>query len=126
LNVALEQKLQIFNALSYGDKVRVARCLARGKAPNDPRLAAAAVELAESYRHQSRAQAAFMRWAPVVTAVILSALTLPAAIAGDLPMAIALFLVALCGIAYIVFDPAARPKNVARSLDASRQVAAVT
>lgn len=41
-------------------------------------------------------------------------------------MAIALFLVALCSIAYIVFDPAARPKNVARSLEASRQVAAVT
>jgi hypothetical protein len=72
-----------------------------------------------------RAQAAFMRWAPVLTAVILSALTIPAAIGWDLPMAIALFLVALCSIAYVVFDPAARPKNVARSLEASRQVTAV-
>jgi hypothetical protein len=118
--------MQIFNTLSYGDKVRVTRCLARGMAPDDPRLAAAAVELAESYRDQSRAQAAFMRWAPVFTAVILSALTIPAAIGGDLPMAIAFFLVALCSIAYIAFDPAARPKNVARSLEASRHVATAT
>jgi hypothetical protein len=122
----LSKKTQIFNALSYGDKVRVTRCLVQGKAPDDPRLATAAVELAESYRHQSRVHAAFMRWSPVLTAVVLSALTIPAAIAGDLPMAIAFFLVALCSIAYIVFDPAARPKNVARSLEASRQVAAVT
>jgi hypothetical protein len=120
------KKTQIFSALPYGDKVRVTRCLARGKAPDDPRLAAAAVELAESYRHQGRAQAAFIRWAPVLIAVILSALTVPAAIGGDLPMAIAFFLVALCSIAYIVFDPAAQPKNVARSLEASRQVAAAT
>lgn len=120
------KKTQMFNALSYGDKVRVTRCLAQGKAPDDPRLAAAAVELAESYRHQGRAQAALMRWGPVLTAVILSALTIPAAIGGDLPMAIVFFLVALCGVAYIVLDPAAKPKNVARSLEASRQVTAVT
>ena len=123
---SLSKKTPIFNALSYGDKVRVTRCLTRGKAPSDPRLAAAAVELAESYRHQSRAQAAFMRWAPVLTAVVLSVLTIPAALAGDLPMAIAFFLVVLCSIAYIALDPVARPKNVARSLEASRQVAAVT
>lgn len=121
----LSKKTQVFNALSYRDKVRVSRCLARGRAPDNPRLAAAAVELAESYRHQNRAQAVFMRWAPVLTAVILSALTIPAAIAGDLPMTIAFSLVVLCSIAYIVFDPAAWPKNVARSLEASSQVAAV-
>lgn len=120
------KRTQTFNALSYRDKVRVTRCLARGKAPDDPRLATAAVELAESYRHQGRAQAAFMRWGPVLTAVILSALTIPAAIGGDLPMAIAFFLVALCSVAYIVLDPAAKPKNVAQSLEASRQVSAVT
>lgn len=120
------KRTQIFSALSYGDKVRVTRCLARGKAPDDPRLAAAAVELAESYRHQGWVQAAFMRWTPVVTAIILSVLTIPAAIGGDLPMAVAFFLVALCSIAYMVFDPAAKPKNVARSLEASRQVAAAT
>jgi hypothetical protein len=40
-------------------------------------------------------------------------------------MAMAFLLVALSSIAYVVFDPAARPKNVARSLEASRQIAAV-
>lgn len=114
--------MQNFNALPYIDKVRVTRCLVRGKAPSDPRLVAPAVELAESYRHQGRAQAAFMRWGPVFTAVVLSALTIPAAIGGDLPMAIAVFLIALCAFAYIVLDPAAKPKNVARSLEASRQI----
>jgi len=65
-----------------------------------------------------------MRWGPVFTAVVLCALTIPAAIGGDLPMAIAVFLIALCGVAYIVLDPAAKPKNVARSLEASRQIIA--
>lgn len=119
-------KTQTFNALSYGDKVRVTRCLARGKAPAEPGLAVAAVELAECYRHQSRAYATFMRWTPVLTVLILSALTIPAAIAGDLSMAISFFLVVLAGVAYIVLDPAARPSNVARSLEASRQVAATS
>jgi hypothetical protein len=49
-----DDEMQVFKALSYWDKVRIGRCLARGEAPDDPRKAAAAVELAESYQRKSR------------------------------------------------------------------------
>lgn len=111
-----------FETLSCRDKIRVTRFLTKGKAPVDRQLAAAAVELAEGYQQQNQTYTVFNRWAPVFTAVILSVLIIPGALAGDLPMAIAFCLVALSSIAYIMLDPVARPNNVARSLEASRQV----
>lgn len=43
----LNQEGEEFRALSYGDKFRLSRYLARGEAPRDPRMAAAAIEIGE-------------------------------------------------------------------------------
>lgn len=114
--------MQTFQLLSSRDKFRVYRFLARGKAPADPRLAAVAVELAESYQHQSRIYRALMRWLPAFTFVGLGYLTVPAAVDGNLEMAILFALILLCAIAHLMFNPATRPKNVGRSLEASRRI----
>lgn len=51
-----------FQALPYGDRWRITRFLAKGEAPHDPRMAAAAVELAESFQSRGRVYATFIRW----------------------------------------------------------------
>ena len=115
--------MQIFKDLSYGDKLRVSRCLVRGAAPDDPRMAPAAVELAESYKRQKRANTVLMRWAPVMIIVCSVYTTLPDALEGDLGMAIIFGAMVLLFAFGLVFDPATRPKNMARSLEASRRIA---
>ena len=118
------EQMHTFQALSYLDKFRVSRFLTRGEAPDDPRMAVAAVELAESLQRQSRIYAALMRWWPVFLFVSLSFRAIPAAIGGDGEMAIFYALLVLVGIGNLMFNPAVRPKNVGRSLDASRRVVA--
>lgn len=114
--------MQTFQSLSYGDKWRVTRLLTRGEAPDDPCRAAAVVELAESYQHRGRVYATFARWLPVATAVLLAAIAIPAAVEGDVPMAIVCALIVLGSLGHLVLNPAVWPKNVARSLEASRRV----
>jgi hypothetical protein len=114
--------MQTFNALSYGDKWRVSRCLARGEAPRDPRMAVAAVELAEDYQRQSRAFRGLARWLPVILVVVATCITVSSAIEGDHLTLILNVLLALGGVGQLLFNPAARPKNTARSLEASRRV----
>ena len=116
--------MRTFQALSYGDMWRVRGFLARGEAPSNPRMAAAAVELAESYQRQSRTSAALIRWAPAAVIVGLGYLTIPAAVEGDALMAILYALIVLANVAHLIFNPATRPKNVARSLEVSRRVVA--
>lgn len=116
--------MQTFQALSSLDKFRVSRFLTRGEAPDDPRMAVAAVELAESFQRQSWIYAALMRWSPVLSFVVLTYLTTPAAVGGDGGMAILYALLVLVGIGNLMFNPAIRPKNVGRSLEASRRVVA--
>jgi hypothetical protein len=117
-----DAKMPTYNALPLSDKWRVARFLSQGKAPNNPRMARAAVELAENYRSRGRVQAAFGRWWPVVAVVVFGAISIPAAIGGDLAMTIASVLLALGIVAHLMSNPALRPKNVAQSLEASRRV----
>jgi hypothetical protein len=113
-----ENRLQAFKALSYRDKWRVGSCLRRGEAPEDPRLAAAVVDLAEGYRRRSRLDS----WFPLVVIVLPASLSIVAAIDGD-PWTLAIFgLSALSGAATLLLDPGRRPKNVARSLEASKQM----
>jgi hypothetical protein len=119
----VDDKMQAFNALPYGDKWRVCRRLTRGVAPNDPRMAAAAVELAESYGHRSRATVEFMRWAPVFIIACAGCLVISAADRGNQAMLIFNVLLILGWGTHFMFNPATRPKNVARSLEASRVVA---
>jgi hypothetical protein len=78
----LNQEGEEFQALSYGDKFRLSRCLARGEAPHDPRMAAA-VEVGKIYQNKSRGYIAAIRWGPVFIVVFNALLLTSAAIDGD-------------------------------------------
>lgn len=122
----VDKEMPVFQALSYWDKWRASGYLRRGQAPTDPRMATAVVELAESYQRQSRAYAALLRWWPVVMVVSLGYLTISAAIDGDQVGLMLRGLTFLGAVGIAVLDPAIRPKNMARSLEASRRVTAAS
>jgi hypothetical protein len=110
-----------FKALSYSEKWRVNRVVARGEAPTDPRMAAAAVELAESCQHTSPA---LHRGLAIVLILGSVALAILAAANGHGLVTISMVLVALTHIGQMIFNPRLRPQNVSRSLEASQRVLA--
>lgn len=115
-----ERRLQAFKALSYRDMWRVSSCLWRGEAPADPRLAAAAVDLAEAYRREGRVRAAVLSWYPLFALLFFGYLMVSAATRGDTWVLIPLALFVPPVIAMFLLDPRRRPANVSRSLEASR------
>lgn len=117
-----DDKLQALNALSFRDRWRASICLWRGDAPDEPRLAAAVVDLAESYRREGEGRAALARWAPAFLAAVFGCLAIWAAVDGDLWPLIANALLALGSIANFMLEPRRRPQNIARSLEASRRM----
>jgi hypothetical protein len=116
--------MRVFPTLSYSDKLRVSRYLVRGEAPAIPRMAAAAVELAESYHDKGRTYLMVMRWVPLITVVGLCYLSVSAVLDGDHAMFAVLALVVLGSAWSIMFNPVFRPKNIDRCLKASRRVIA--
>lgn len=116
--------MQTFQALSFGDKWRVRGFLVRGEAPLDRRTAAAAAELAESYRGQGRIYTKLMPWLPATAIVVFGAAAIFVAVKGDALQAILYALFVLTNVAHLMFNPALRPQNVARSLEASRRILA--
>jgi hypothetical protein len=121
---AASDDMQAFEALSYGDKWRVRRFLARGEAPSNPQMAAAAVELGKSYRGRDRNNFTLMRWGPTIFAVGFGAATISAVAKGDALTAILDALIVLGWVGHLMFNPMCRPRSVARSLEASRRVVA--
>ncbi|HYH53602.1 MAG TPA: hypothetical protein VD761_05680 [Solirubrobacterales bacterium] len=119
----VDDEMQTFKALSYRDKVRVSSRLARGRAPADPLLATAAVELAESYQRQERLLVVAMRWLPVLVFPVFALAAVFTAIDGEW-RAILYGLVAVGNLAQLAINPVTRPKNMARALEASRRVTA--
>jgi hypothetical protein len=118
----LNQEGEEFRALSYGDKWRLSRCLARGETLRDPRLASAAIELGESYERRGRDYKALIRWAPIFLLVLNGCLLVSAVIEGDQWRLIMSALIVLGSAVDLVFSPVYRPKNMARSVDAARQL----
>lgn len=116
--------MQTFNALSYGDKWRVSGYLRRGEAPRDARMAVAAVELGESYQRRGRVYTTAIRWWPVVAIVIFGFTAIPAVAEANTLQAILFAVLVLATLGQLAVDPAMRPKNIARSLEASRRVLA--
>jgi hypothetical protein len=113
--------MQAFNALSSEDRWRVRRAVFRGEAPRDPRMAAAAVELAQSYQQHGRRER-WLYWTFVTGGIgSIVALILSTA-AADLLHAVIFASLTLMSIVHLALNPAIRPKSVARSLEASRQV----
>lgn len=112
-------------ALSYGDRFRLSRHLARGEAPFDPRMAAAAVEIAENYQSKSRSHVALIGWAPLLLIIFNAFLFTAAASDGD-QLGLALYgLIILVSGVNLMLNPLTRPKNMARSVEAARRVAAM-
>jgi hypothetical protein len=114
--------MEAFKALSFSDRWRVRRFVFRGEAPGDPRLAAAAVELAERYRRRDKA--GLSGWAMLILLVSASGLLVRAAIDGDTLGIVISGVLMLGAAAHFALNPATRPKRVARSLEASRQLTA--
>lgn len=110
--------------LSSLEQFRVNRLLTRGEAPDDPELAAITLEAGRRYQTKSRALAALLGWFPVVLAFFLIVFTLPGALDGEVGMAILFLCVVLGVVGVIMLNPWTRPKNVARSMEASRRIVA--
>lgn len=117
-----DTRLQAFKALSYGDKWRVTACLRRGVAPEDPRLAPAAVDLAQGYRRRGRVEAALWYLNPLFLILLFGYLTVSAAARGGGWLLVPCALLVPVGIATLLLDPGRRPQNVARSLEASMRM----
>jgi L-lactate permease len=116
--------MQAFRALSYGDRWRVTRLVAKGEAPHDPRMAVAAVELAESYQRKGRVTPALVRGLAIAVVLVGVAVAVLSAANGDALPTITMAVVVLTNVMHLAFNPKIRPENVARSLEASRQVSA--
>jgi hypothetical protein len=109
-----DERMQAYEALSYRDKLRVGRCVARGEAPREPRLAIAAVELAESYERRSPAFSAFIRWWPLFLIVPNVYLAIANWADGDRLGSMLYMLIVLGAVWSYMFDPGLRPGNTAR------------
>lgn len=111
-----------FRELSTVDQFRVCRFLTRGEAPDDPKLAAITLDAAGRYQTKSRALAALLGWWPMVLALFIFTFALPGALNGEVEMVILCLLVVLGGVGNIMANPWTRPKNVAKSMEASRRI----
>lgn len=119
----VDDEMQVFKALSYRDKVRVGRCLAKGDTPADPHMATAAVELAGSYQRKNRTLMVWMRWLPAIMILLGGIGVALNALDEDYFGSILYVAFALIGVVHFMINPATRPKNLARSLAKSRLVA---
>ncbi len=87
-------------------------------------MAAAAIELAENCQDRMAAQSALVRRLPVIAGVLLGAAAIYFAIEGDALVAVLNGIAAATNFAQLILNPMFRPRNVARSLQASRQAVA--
>lgn len=113
-----------FRELSSFDQFRVCRFLTRGEAPDDPDLAAITLEVAGRYQTKSRGLAELFRWWPMLLALPLIFYTLPGALDGQVGMVIFFLLIVLGGVGNLMLNPWTRPKNVAKSVEASKRIVA--
>lgn len=87
-------------------------------------MAAAAIELAEKCEREGRTYMALMRWFPAFMIIGFGFANLPYVIEGDTVAAVLYALIVLGSVGHLMFNPATKPKNMARSLEASRQIVA--
>jgi hypothetical protein len=118
--------MRSFERLSFPDKWRVNRLLARGKGPDDTRTAAAAVELAESYQRQGRSHRAIVLFAFVIMATGFTFIGVAAVGSGEAELSILCALIVVASVVQLAFSPTIRPRKVAQSLEAARRVVATS
>jgi hypothetical protein len=113
-----------FQQLSSHEQFRVYRLLTKGETASDPELAAITLETAGHFRSQNRVKARVFRWAPMVLALCLAIGALPDAVDGQVGVVFFLLFILLGVVANLMLNPWTRPKNVAKSMEASRRVVA--
>jgi len=111
----VEENMQKFQALSVRNKLRLCWDLSRGRAPDDPRMAPAAVELAESYERQSRFYVWVMRWMPLSMVVVFGYVTASQFADGDQTLLVPYSLMVAIAFGTLPFNPLAWPKNMAKA-----------
>jgi Ser/Thr protein kinase RdoA (MazF antagonist) len=114
----------VFRALSFAGKWEVIGYLRRGEAPQDPQIAAAAVEWAEGYQRQGPRHAAALRYLPALVVVVCGLAAIFFAADGDAMVAILNAIIALVNFGHLMINPVTRPQRMARSLQASKEVLA--
>src|ERR1044072_861728 len=119
----VEENMQEVQALSVRETLRICWSLSRGNAANDPGMALAAVELAESYERQSRFYVWVMRWMPLFMVVVLGYVTASHLADGDQTLLLPYALIVAIAFGTLPFNPLAWPKNMAKARDASRKKA---
>lgn len=117
------EEMPEFRALPFRDKWRVNRSLARGEAPKDPRLVAAAIELAERHLN-SPGRATLMRGLTVLLAVAFGGLAILAATKGEHFSSVLYGLICVAHLGQLMLNPAVRPKHMEKALEDSRRIAA--
>jgi hypothetical protein len=110
-----------FQALSSSEQLRVYRFLTQGESPHDRELAAVTLEVGEHYQAQPPIRTAVMRWGPIAFSLFFGAFTISGTLDGEIGYAILFALIVLGVIGNLMLNPASRPKNVARSVEASRR-----
>jgi len=113
-----------FQQLSSYEQFRVYRLLTKGETASDPELAAITLEAAGHFRSQNRVKARVFRWVPIVLALCLAVGALPDAVEGQVGVVFFLVFILLSVVANFMLNPWTRPKNVAKSMEASRRAVA--
>jgi hypothetical protein len=113
-----------YRQLSTLDQYRVNRFLVRGVAPDDRELAATTLAAAEYCQSQSRVVAAVYRWVPMLAPFCIILPFLPSAFDGHVGATIFVLFILSGVVANLMLNPWTRPKNVARSLEASKRLIA--
>jgi hypothetical protein len=110
--------------LSTLDQYRVNRFLVKGVAPDDQELAAITLAAAEYCQSPSRVVAAVYRWVPMLTPFCIVVPFLPSAVDGHVGAIIFALFILSGVVASLMLNPWTRPKNGAKSMEASRRVIA--
>lgn len=117
------ERIAAIKALPVGDRLRVIWLLRWGKAPKDRQWAAAAAAMAEGFqRAHGRAYWVRLRWFALFVMVVTGSFAVWFATGGATLQAISNAALALVTLISLIISPMFWPKNVARSLEASRAV----
>lgn len=87
-------------------------------------MAAAAIELAENCQDRMAVQSALVRRFPIIVGFLLGVAAIYFAVEGDTLVAVLNGIAAATNFVQLIVNPMFRPHNVARALEASRQVVA--
>jgi hypothetical protein len=114
------KKMPLLQTLPTRQRLAVLSCVRKGRAPDDPHLAPAAIEAAEHY--QGPGFARIIPWLGLWTIGVCSLVAIISAIGGDRGALIVSCLIIVGRLAMIPRVPLAWAENVTRSLEASRKL----